>query len=104
MADTSIPACHAGVADTDMEEEVMALDAVIEVVYELEPICKLACQQTACTHNLSNSRELLHCNLKHLDIDSRGRCVQMRLRSTVRSVHAAQGYIAGVGENINANT
>jgi len=58
----------------------MARVANIEVVFELEPLCKVVCLAVDCIYCLADSRGVLHCNLKHLELDERGRCESMALK------------------------
>lgn len=50
----------------------------INVKIDIEPIVKLECINSACTHNFINFRSVqeLGCNLKHLSLDENGKCVE----------------------------
>jgi hypothetical protein len=45
-----------------------------EIIFNIEPICKVHCIASNCVHNLWMLGEMA-CNLKHIDISADGRCL-----------------------------
>lgn len=52
----------------------MAGISEIGIKVEIEPVVKLICMNVECYHNLSKSRGVFCCNLKHLKLDGGGEC------------------------------
>jgi hypothetical protein len=52
----------------------MAAMGNIEIIFDIEPVCKVVCVAVTCRHNLMQLNHSVHCNLKHIDLDDTGRC------------------------------
>ena len=56
-------------------------DIQIKGNIDIESIIKLQCYNRICKHNFINTEGLANCNLKHITLDSNGKCEQQLIEN-----------------------